>query len=209
MAPTRHASSAPPAGSTPKRRRRTPDEARSEILDAARALLAEHGAQALTISEVMKGTTLSRKAFYVHFEDRTTMLLALLLPLRAGADEALDAWRAGDDLRADGRAALNRAAAMYREHGSVLRAVFWSGGEDPDIIEVRRQLVAPIVEAARSAVSASGAAVHDPDRTATLLATMNVHALLEQAPGSDDEGLEKLIDALFEIWERTLAAPPS
>lgn len=191
-----------------RRRRRTPDEARAEILDAARELLADRGADALSVAEVMKRTTLTRKAFYVHFHDRTALLLALLQPLRAPADEGLASWTTGDQFVTSGRAALEAAARTYREHGAALRAVFWSSGEDPEVVAVRAQLVAPIVAAARVAVGAARTPLREPERTATALATMNVHTLLEHAPGASDVELRRLVDALYDVWERTLDLAP-
>lgn len=199
----------PGEGPAPKRRRRTPDEARAEILDAARELLAERGAAALNVAEVMKRTTLTRKAFYVHFDDRTALLLALLQPLRAQADAALEQWAPGDGFVTDGRAALEAAARTYREHGAALRAVFWSSGEDPDVVAVRAQLVEPILAAARIAVGQAGTPLREPEATAVALATMNVHVLLDHAPGATDAELARLTAALYDVWERTLdlAAP--
>ena len=55
---------------TARRRRRTPEEAEGEILDAAEAFLREHPFRDLTIDEVMDGTGLSRPSFYVYFRDR-------------------------------------------------------------------------------------------------------------------------------------------
>lgn len=193
-----------------RRRRRTPDEARAEILAAARAVLDEHGAQGLNVADVMKRTTLSRKAFYVHFDDRTALLLGLLQPLRARADDALVAWDTTAPDPASGRAALDAAARMYREHGPALRAVFWSSADDPEVMAVRAQLARPILAAARQAVAAAPTPAADPEATATALATMNVHTLLEQAPGATDAELDRLTAALAEIWERTLgvASPP-
>lgn len=214
-----------PAGAPAKRRRRTPDEARAEILDAARALLDEQGPQGLNVADVMKRTTLSRKAFYVHFDGRTALLLGLLQPLRGAADDALHAWDTGtaeapgtvdaSDTAAgappdatSGRAALDAAARMYREHGAALRAVFWSSGDDPEVMAVRAQLVEPILAAARRAVAAAPAPPVEPEDTATALATMNVHTLLERAPGASDAELRRLTDALAEVWERTLGVAP-
>lgn len=152
----------------------------------------------------MKRTTLSRKAFYVHFADRTELLLGLLTPLRADADTALSAWNAGDGFAADGRAALEAAARTYRAHGAALRAVFWSSGDDPEIVAVREGLVEPIVAAARRAVQQARTPLREPDTTAVALATMNVHVFLDQAPGATDEELRRLTDALYDVWARTL-----
>ena len=56
--------------SPPKRRRRSPESAEREILDAAESFLRERPFRDLTVDEVMARTTLSRPSFYVYFRDR-------------------------------------------------------------------------------------------------------------------------------------------
>ncbi len=186
------------------RRRRTPDEARAEILAAAREVLAAGNGGPLSVAEVMSRTTLTRKAFYVHFDDLADLLLQLLLPLRADADAALADWAAADDFAAAGRAALEQAAQTYRTHGALLRAVFWSGGADPAIARVRRGLSERIRAAALEATHRAQPPLADPERTAAALAAMNVHLLIERAPDADDRELVALVDTLAEVWTRVL-----
>ena len=52
-------------------------ETRRRILDAAWALVSEHGD--LTLGGVAKAAGVSRQAVYLHFEDRTGLLLALVV----------------------------------------------------------------------------------------------------------------------------------
>lgn len=167
-------------------------------------MLLDRGAHALSVSEVMQRTTLTRKAFYVHFTSRTDLLLALLQPLREPADAALAAWQEGPDFERQGRAALLQAARVYRDHGLALRAVFWDGGEAPDIVAVRRELTRPILDAARRAVLAGPVVPADPEGTAVALATMNLHVLLDRAPASTDEELASVVDVLSAIWSASL-----
>ena len=64
-------SSAHPA----QRRRRSPQDARQEILDAARQLIAERPVHEVTVLAIMERTTLSRKSFYVYFRDRSELII--------------------------------------------------------------------------------------------------------------------------------------
>jgi AcrR family transcriptional regulator len=153
------------SNSAPTRRRRTPQAARQEILDAASALLAERPAHEVTVLAIMQRTTLSRKSFYVYFRDRSELILTLVRPLRREADAALATWRAAPDAVPAGRAALRAAAELYRSHGAVLRAVFWSSVEDPDLEAVRADLTAPIVEIAVRALRRVHAPPGPRDRT--------------------------------------------
>jgi len=62
---------------------------------------------------IMEKTTLSRKSFYVHFRDRSELIVALVRPLRAQADESLAQWAGAADPVGAGRAALRAAASLY------------------------------------------------------------------------------------------------
>jgi AcrR family transcriptional regulator len=188
----------------PRRRRRTPAQARREILDAAAELLTEQPAHAVSVAAIMDRTTLSRKSFYVYFRDRAELIAALVRPLRVEADAALDQWRQAEDPVAAGRAALLSAAHTYRRHGAILRAVFWSSGDDPEVAAARSALVEPVVAVAEELMAALKTDVADPHGTATALVTMNVHRLLTLAPDASDTDVRALVDTLATIWERVL-----
>jgi AcrR family transcriptional regulator len=193
-------SSAGPA----RRRRRAPEDARQEILDAARRLIAERPLHEVTVMAIMERTTLSRKSFYVYFRDRSELITALVRPLRAGADAALAHWTGAADPVAAGRAALRAAAGMYREHGTILRALFWASADDPELAAARHDLTEPVVDTAVRAISPI-AADPDPQRlraTVRPLVTMNVHSLLALPSGATDTELDELVDTLASIWER-------
>nr|WP_077103734.1 TetR/AcrR family transcriptional regulator [Mycobacterium terramassiliense] len=188
----------------PRRRRRAPAEARREILEAASGLLAEQPAYAVTVAAIMGRTTLSRKSFYVYFRDRAELIGALVRPLRVEDDEALARWRQAEDPIAAGREALLSAAHTYRRHGAILRAVFWSSGNDPEVAAARSALVDPVIEVAESIVDATNSGIADSRGTATALVTMNVHRLLTLTPDTSDADLHALVDTLATIWERAL-----
>jgi AcrR family transcriptional regulator len=193
-------SSAGPA----RRRRRAPEDARQEILDAARRLIAERPLHEVTVMAIMERTTLSRKSFYVYFRDRSELIVALVRPLRAGADAALAHWTGAADPVAAGRAALRAAAGMYREHGTILRALFWASADDPELAAARHDLTEPVVDTAVRAISPI-AADPDPQRlraTVRPLVTMNVHSLLALPSDATDTELDELVDTLASIWER-------
>jgi AcrR family transcriptional regulator len=191
------------AGPAP-RRRRAPDDARQEILDAARRLIAERPLHEVTVMAIMERTTLSRKSFYVYFRDRSELITALVRPLRAGADAALAHWTGAADPVAAGRAALRAAAGMYREHGTILRALFWASAGDPELAAARHDLTEPVIDTAVRAISPI-AADPDPERlraTVRPLVTMNVHSLLALPSDATDSELDELVDTLASIWER-------
>ena len=184
-------------------------DARQEILDAALQLITERPLHEVTVLAIMKRTTLSRKSFYVYFRDRSELVIGLVRPLRAQADAALADWAdAADPVRA-GRAALRAAASLYRQHGTILRAVFWSSAEDPDLATVRRDLTEPVVDTAARVIGPI-ATEPDPQRlraSVRALVTMNVHSMLALPADATDAELDQLVDTLAGIWERATLAP--
>jgi AcrR family transcriptional regulator len=191
-------------GTRPPRRRRTPQDARQEILDAARQLIAERPLNEITVGAIMEGTTLSRKSFYVYFRDRSELVIALVRPLRAQADAALANWTGAADAVRAGRAALRAAADLYRQHGTIMRALFWASAEDPDLAAARHDLTEPVIDAA---VAAIGPIAADPDpqrlrATVRALVTMNVHSMLALSASATNADLDELVDTLATIWER-------
>jgi AcrR family transcriptional regulator len=198
-------------GGRPARRRRTPQDARQEILDATSRLIAERPVHEVTVLAIMERTTLSRKSFYVYFRDRSELIIALVQPLRAQADASLEHWVGAADPVQAGRAALRAAAALYRQHGTILRALFWASAEDPDLAAARRELTEPIIDTALRVISPI-AACRDPRRlraTVRALVTMNQHSMLALPADATDADLDQLVDTLATIWERaTLPAAP-
>jgi AcrR family transcriptional regulator len=195
-------------GAPGKRRRRRPEEARREILDAAEALLAERPAVEVTVQAIMARTTLSRKSFYVYFRDRADLFANLLMPLRADADAALARWRSAIENVEAGRAALRSAAILYQQHGPLLRALAQAATHDPEIARVWQAAIDQVVTVAEEQIEATNrTGSHPPlevEPTARALVTMNVHYLLDQLAGDPDADAGATVRTLSTIWERTI-----
>ena len=157
----------------------------------------------------MDRTTLSRKSFYVYFADRAELIEALVRPLRADTDAALQRWRAAEDPVVAGRAALSSAAHFYRRHSAILRALFWSSVDDRQLAAAQAALVDPVVSAAESVINDADTGLADAHATATALVTMNVHRMLTLTPHSSDAEITALVNALATIWERTIYPLPA
>src|SRR5437016_3842647 len=114
------------AGSEPKSRRirRRPAEAAAEIATAAEALLRRIPLHGLTVTAIMRETTLSRNSFYVYFADRYELLARVMEPTLARLDQANALFLEGEgDPLENGRAALTRLAEICRRDAPILRAV--------------------------------------------------------------------------------------
>ena len=104
-----------------KRIRRTPEEARRLILEAAEAGMAASGPAGLRLETVAKAAGVSHPTILHHFESREGLILALnrrtIEELAATLRSQIEASGAGSG------AALRSAFAAYR--GGFARRVFW------------------------------------------------------------------------------------
>jgi len=185
-----------------RRRRRTPEVAREEILAAANEVLKQGSAAELTVASVMAETEMTRKTFYVHFADLGELILELVRPLCRALDRAVDRWPESDRLREAGAAALDEAAALHVAHATLLRAVWRAAAEDPAVEKARRDLLEPLTSAgARILRERRGFAAAKARSVAAALATMHVHALLDLDPDASAARVRSTTAALREIWE--------
>ena len=195
----------------PIRRRRRPEDAEREILDAAEALFTRRPVDAVTIDEVMSETGLSRQAFYAYFRDRHHLIARVVGRLAAQRDEVLAGWEgpASPDPVAASRAELTRLAQFYRQHGELLRALAEGARHDPAAAEAWsgyvESVVAVIAERIRDGVEAG--VVHPfakPEEAARALCWMNNQYLLERFVDRNDDDVEAAVDVLHEIWKRAI-----
>ncbi len=199
--------------SYPKRRRRRPEEAEREILDAAEAVTREHPWHQVTVERVMARTTLSREAFYAYFRDRNELIARLAQRLRAEIDSYGELWRGrgDDDAFGQGRAALRALVALYAEHGVLLRALSAAAAQDPAADRVWREFVdagdARTADRIRDGMKRGLIRELDADTTARALCAMNREYLFQVVVGQPEADLEAVVDTLHVIWWRTLYEP--
>jgi AcrR family transcriptional regulator len=185
------------------------EQSRRRILDAARELLEDRPWSQVGIEDVTQRAELTRTAFYRHFDDRQTLLLALLDDVGVGLDLIADPWERGEgEPRAALRAALLELVAVHHRHGRLLRAIADAATQDPDVAAMYAQLGARLSASAseRIAVEVAEGRSHvaDPHEVGSALVWMNERYLLDrfgQAPLGDPE---RAADALTEIWLRAV-----
>jgi AcrR family transcriptional regulator len=197
------------ASETERRRRRTPEEAEREILDATEAFLRERPFRDLTIDEVMDGTGLSRPSFYVYFRDRHHLALKLIEELGSEMFVTAEAWLAGQsDDPEDLRRALRGTAQVFDTHGPVLRAIADAATEDAAVEQAYRGIVEDFVTATAARierdVSAGLSTVADPRRTAAALVWMNERFFTEKLGREPFDDADRLTEALLRIWTATI-----
>lgn len=193
----------------PRRRRRRPEEAEQEILDAAEALLRERPSNEVTVMAVMERTTLSRKSFYVYFRDRHELIARLVAPLREEIDARAAEVRATRDTPRDQmRALFSMVARVYMQHGELLRALRESSGLDEDAERAWREFTDPpiarMAALIREETEAGRSEGLDADATARALITMNLGCFFEQLIGKPRANPEPLVETLVEVWTRAI-----
>jgi TetR/AcrR family transcriptional regulator, ethionamide resistance regulator len=193
---------------TSRRRRRTPESAEREILDAAESLLAERPFRDLSVDEVMARTTLSRPSFYVYFRDRNQLLVRLVEGIGRELFEGANIWlEEGGDVYAS----LGAVAAVYAQHGLVLGAIADAAGHDPAAEATYRGLIEQFVDATAERITQDIEAgliePLDATEAARALVWMSERYLKETLGRLPQAPLATVAQTLPEIWTRALYLP--
>jgi AcrR family transcriptional regulator len=132
----------------PRRRRRSPDEARREAVDAARALLLSGGPTAVTLSAVAADIGVTHANLIHHFGSAAGLQSALMGSMVADLNQALDA--AVTRLRTDEGAPLELVNAVFdafAEGGAGRLAAWIAMSGDLSHLEPVRAAVRDLVQA--------------------------------------------------------------
>ena len=198
-----------PSASGARRRRRTPEQAEREILEATEDFLRDRPFRDLTIDEVMDRTGLSRPSFYVYFRDRHHLALRLLEDLAAQIYEESNPWLEGSgEPLGDLRALIEGSIATLAEHGPLLRAIADAATEDAEVERAYRTSVGGFIATATARierdVAAGRATSLDPAVLAAALVWMNERYLLQHPVPDTPEDQRRVGDALIQIWTRAI-----
>ncbi len=200
-------------GGVKRRRRRRPEEAEAEILASAERLLRTRALHELTVEEIMRGTTLSRKSFYVYFPDRYQLLERLFEGVRKRLDEVNRQVLDGADFLVASRAALMAVAEVARDAGRPMRALFEASAHDPRAGRLWRRFTDPVARGLATKIRQGTDAgvisgVRDPDAVARALVGMDHFALFDRIIGHPRADVEAIVDGVHEVWVRTLTLQP-
>jgi AcrR family transcriptional regulator len=197
------------SGTGSRRRRRTPEVAEREIIDAAEELLRERPFRELTVDEVMRRTELSRPSLYVYFRDRHHLVLRLVERLHAETAEIAGHWYQGNG---PGevliREALAGIAAVFERDGAVLHALSDAAADDPDVEIAHEAIISSFIEATARHIEAEIEAGNmlplDAWETARALTLMNERYLVTALGRAPTVAPEVVVETLATIWTRTL-----
>jgi AcrR family transcriptional regulator len=194
-----------------QRHRERREHSRRRILDVTRELVEDRPWSDVSIDEVTRRSELTRTAFYRHFKDKQTLLLALLEDVGVRLDLVADPWEQADTAGDPGEliaSSLRDLVAVFVEHGRLLQAIADASTSDADVRATYKALgdrltasaaakIARDVEAGRSEVA-------DPDQVGAALVWMNERYLLDQFGQLPLGDPDRCAAALTEIWTRTV-----
>jgi AcrR family transcriptional regulator len=197
------------AGSVRRRKRRAPEVAEREIVDAAEALLREKPFRELTVDDLMRRTGLSRPSFYVYFRDRHDLVLKVVEHIGGELFAMSERWYKGTG---DGptlvRDAIDGVVGVFAQHGPVLRALADAAADDKRVEEAYTALLQRFVDATALHIETEVAAGRilplDPVPTATALTWMMERYLQLSLGRGPLVPIEQVAAALTTIWSRVL-----
>jgi len=192
-----------------RRRRRTPEAAQREIVEAAEALLRERPFRELTVDEVMRRTGLSRPSFYVYFKDRHELVLRLVGHLEAELLNVANHWyESVGGGPAVLREALDGLVSVYGEHSAPLRALADAATDDPDVEAAYGALVDRFVGVTAAHIeqemAAGDIASVDAAETAKALVWMTERYLYHSFGPARRVPAAKVTETLATLWARAL-----
>ena len=192
-----------------RRRRRRPEEAEKEILEAAERFLRSHPFRALQVWDLMDATGLTRSSFYHYFRDRHDLVVRLIEKFRREIEPMNDLWfRADGDPVENLRAGYEGVGRIWAKHGRVLRAIADAATQDSEVERAHRACLDGIVrgtaERIRADVARGRIAPIDPQATAEALVLMSERFLNEKLGGGGRARWRVAVETLATIWVRAL-----
>jgi AcrR family transcriptional regulator len=176
------------------------------VLEATESLLAGGATFAeLNIERIATSAGISRTAFYFYFKDKRQLLERLTEGVNEQLMAAAAQWWSGES---DIREALAGIAALYAEHGALMRATVEVSTYDEEMAVFWRGLVGRFVEATRQRIEAdqaNGRALPGPaDATAMALVWMTERSFYEQLVQNEPVDRDDLVDAIASIFSRSV-----
>ncbi|SNS82081.1 transcriptional regulator, TetR family [Geodermatophilus saharensis] len=203
----------PPGGSRGRRARRpSGDDRERAILATAEELLGRRALADISVDDLARGAGISRPTFYFYFPSKDAVVLALLdrVVEEARASRAAALRRAGDDVRAGWRGALEAVRDTFLAHRALTTA---AASLLPTSVEVRAlwsQVMEQFVAETAAAIEgerARGAAPPGPPARdlAVALNWMDERVIHATATGTTPALAEDdLLDVLLTVWLRTV-----
>jgi AcrR family transcriptional regulator len=179
------------------------------VLEATAGLLQQAPYADLNIERIARRAGISRTAFYFYFHDKREVLMRLAADVAERLYAEADTWfSAEDDPAAQLRESMRRLAALYAEHGAVLRAVAEGATSDEQIATFWNGMIQRLIDGSTARIEAEvrggRATLADAEATAFALCWMTERAFHQQFVQGEPLTKDALVDALCEIWVRAV-----
>lgn len=194
------------------RRRRRPGESRLEILDQVVELLWDRPIRDLSIVTIMRGTGLSRPAFYQYFKNIPVLIEELLADLETEMNEAATAWFVTDGpAKQEIRQSLGGIIDVCRSHGPVFRAISESAPHDARLEAAWSKFMDGWDHSVEERILKGQAdgfyRACDAAMVARALNRMDAEILIDGFGRRVQRDPEVVLETLYTIWSRTLLQP--
>ena len=180
------------------------------VLAATEELLSEGASYAdLNIERIANRAGISRTAFYFYFRDKRDLLTQLTADVAELLYQQAEIWFSGEgDPDAEIREALTNIAALYDEHGVLLRVIVEVATYDEQVAQAWHGLLGRFVDATRRRIEAEQAAgravAQHAHATAFALCWMTERTVYEHLVQGEPFPRAELVDALVGIWLRSV-----
>lgn len=183
---------------------------RQRLLSAAEAVFQRDGYSGTTVGNIATSANVSRATFYLHFTDKSDVLLTLM---RADLAETPGYWREVDAALVDGdrnalRASLRNTLNWYEQHSNLLRPVREALAANPRLVQHFEGSFAGFADE----MSGYLARVRPQDRDRAHLRLQLLMIQLDQLAyrlvvlGQKSIDREVMLDEITDIWRLTLPA---
>lgn len=190
------------------RRRRRPEEAEREILDAAERFLRARPFRDLHVWNLMDQTGLTRSSFYHYFVDRHDLVMRLTERLAGELFPINQVWFASGDPVKNLRIGYEGVGRFWARHGPVLRALADAATHDRKVEKVYRAFVDRFVrmtaDRIRDDIAKGLIEPLDADETARALILMSERYLGEHLGRRSANDWRPVVQTLVTIWQRAL-----
>lgn len=180
------------------------------MLAATEELLAEGAKFAdLGVERIATRAGISRTAFYFYFRDKRELLLRLTEDVIDLLHRQAEAWWSGDgDPEAEIRETYSNVAAVYEQHGVLLRALAEVSSYDEEFAAYWRRLVGRFAESGRQRIEReqrAGRALPGPARDIAIVTVwMSERMLYQRLVQPDLISREDLVEALTLVCMRAI-----
>ena len=165
----------------------------------------------LSVEAIITAGGISRSTFYVYFNDKGDLLVAMAADVIGDLVSTGSAWwdLPADASKADLNAALQIPINTYRTHRTILGTVVETAAYDPRVREQHQSLINQVVSAlAQYIADAQSAGTADPEldaeHTARWLIWMIERGLYQLVGSADDDEVARELDALTDILWRVV-----